>query len=303
MNLRYSSDHEWIKTRRRQQPGPDRYHRLRPGRPRRRRLRRAARGRRGGRQVGQSISEVESTKSVSDIYAPVSGDRAWRSTDRPRRIRARAAQQRTRTVKGWICVIELADPTVHWTRCPARCQRPMSNSPRVSRWILALPELRLRQRHSGLSASAAPVAWQLKRGDLRRSEATDGPGPDVMGEPGPAGGHRGRDWPIIPAGAIADVRRPPRDRSAGSRIALDSRGGLHRPSPGERHLPRRRHRLAAPRHRPSGRLRLPGRGRREPERDLRQPESGRARRPSTTATRSRSASSSWSTWSVSRPQS
>ncbi len=54
--------------------------------------------------VGQSISEVESTKSVSDIYAPVEGVIAEVNvdlTDEPERLNSDPYGD------GWICVIEL----------------------------------------------------------------------------------------------------------------------------------------------------------------------------------------------------
>ncbi len=62
-----------------------------------------------GAQVerGASCSEVESTKSVSEIYAPVSGTIAEVNaelTDNPERLNDDPYGE------GWICVIELADP-------------------------------------------------------------------------------------------------------------------------------------------------------------------------------------------------
>ena len=56
--------------------------------------------------VGQSISEVESTKSVSDIYAPVTGVVVEVNADlgdEPERLNSDPYGE------GWICVIELAD--------------------------------------------------------------------------------------------------------------------------------------------------------------------------------------------------
>lgn len=56
--------------------------------------------------VGQSISEVESTKSVSDIYAPVKGRVVQVNedlTDEPERLNSDPYGE------GWIFVIELGD--------------------------------------------------------------------------------------------------------------------------------------------------------------------------------------------------
>ena len=59
-------------------------------------------------EVAASISEVESTKSVSDIYAPVSGTIAEVNADlgdAPERLNEDPYGE------GWICVIELKDPS------------------------------------------------------------------------------------------------------------------------------------------------------------------------------------------------
>ena len=56
--------------------------------------------------AGASISEVESTKSVSDIYAPVSGTIAEVNADladAPERLNEDPYGE------GWICVIEITD--------------------------------------------------------------------------------------------------------------------------------------------------------------------------------------------------
>jgi glycine cleavage system H protein len=58
--------------------------------------------------AGDSFSEVESTKSVSDIYAPVSGnvsDVNKDLVDAPERINEDPYGT------GWICVIEISDST------------------------------------------------------------------------------------------------------------------------------------------------------------------------------------------------
>jgi glycine cleavage system H protein len=57
--------------------------------------------------AGQSISEVESTKSVSDIYAPVAGTVVEVNADletAPEQLNSDPYGD------GWICVIELDDP-------------------------------------------------------------------------------------------------------------------------------------------------------------------------------------------------
>jgi glycine cleavage system H protein len=59
-------------------------------------------------ESGQSFTEVESTKSVSDIYAPVSGTVVEVNADladAPQRINEDPYGD------GWICVIEPSDPS------------------------------------------------------------------------------------------------------------------------------------------------------------------------------------------------
>jgi glycine cleavage system H protein len=65
-----------------------------------------------GRRVeaGETISEVESTKSVSDIYAPVGGTVVEVNTelaDAPQRLNEDPYGE------GWLCVIEPDDPAAH----------------------------------------------------------------------------------------------------------------------------------------------------------------------------------------------
>ncbi len=58
-------------------------------------------------EAGSSFSEVESTKSVSDVYAPVSGtvvEVNAELTDAPQRLNDDPYGE------GWICVIEVSDP-------------------------------------------------------------------------------------------------------------------------------------------------------------------------------------------------
>jgi glycine cleavage system H protein len=60
-------------------------------------------------EAGTSLGEVESTKSVSDIYAPVSGvvvEVNSELADAPQRMNEDPYGE------GWICLIELGDPSV-----------------------------------------------------------------------------------------------------------------------------------------------------------------------------------------------
>jgi len=58
-------------------------------------------------KAGERFSEVESTKSVSDIYAPITGTIVEVNTDladEPQRVNEDPYGE------GWLCVIEPADP-------------------------------------------------------------------------------------------------------------------------------------------------------------------------------------------------
>lgn len=105
-NLRYSSDHEWIKT---EADG-----RVRVG------ITDFAQDALGDIvfvelpeldadvEAGASVAEVESTKSVSDIYAPVSGrivEVNAELNDEPEKVNSDPYGD------GWLFVIELADST------------------------------------------------------------------------------------------------------------------------------------------------------------------------------------------------
>ena len=59
-------------------------------------------------EQGESFTEVESTKSVSDIYAPVSGTVVAFNTaleDQPELLNSDPYAE------GWICTIEMSDPS------------------------------------------------------------------------------------------------------------------------------------------------------------------------------------------------
>jgi glycine cleavage system H protein len=78
-----------------------------------------------GRKVsaGESFGEVESTKSVSDIYAPVSGTVAEVNTDL-----GDAPQQMNEDPygEGWLCVIQPEDPIDESTLLDAAAYRELT---------------------------------------------------------------------------------------------------------------------------------------------------------------------------------
>ena len=72
--------------------------------------------------AGGSFSEVESTKSVSDIYAPVAGTVASANdalTDAPQRINEDPYGD------GWICVIDPTDPAAYDSLLDASAYREL----------------------------------------------------------------------------------------------------------------------------------------------------------------------------------
>ena len=76
-------------------------------------------------EAGASCSEVESTKSVSDIYAPVAGVVSEVNTelaDAPQRLNEDPYGE------GWICVIELSDPAAYKTLLEPEAYRQLIES-------------------------------------------------------------------------------------------------------------------------------------------------------------------------------
>ena len=74
---------------------------------------------------GESFSEVESTKSVSDIYAPVAGTVAEVNSelaDAPQRLNEDPYGE------GWICVIEASDPSAYTFLLDAAAYRKLIES-------------------------------------------------------------------------------------------------------------------------------------------------------------------------------
>jgi glycine cleavage system H protein len=73
-------------------------------------------------EAGQSFSEVESTKSVSDIYAPVAGtvvDVNTELADAPQRLNEDPYGE------GWICVIEPNDAAAYDSLLDAEAYRKL----------------------------------------------------------------------------------------------------------------------------------------------------------------------------------
>jgi glycine cleavage system H protein len=71
---------------------------------------------------GDSFSEVESTKSVSDIYAPLAGTVTEVNSelaDAPQRLNEDPYGE------GWICVIELSDPSTYSSLLDAAAYRKL----------------------------------------------------------------------------------------------------------------------------------------------------------------------------------
>jgi glycine cleavage system H protein len=71
---------------------------------------------------GDSFSEVESTKSVSDIYAPLAGTVTEVNSelaDAPQRLNEDPYGE------GWICVIELSDPSTYSSLLDAPAYRKL----------------------------------------------------------------------------------------------------------------------------------------------------------------------------------
>ncbi len=69
-----------------------------------------------------SLAEVESTKSVSDVYAPVAGDVVERNdelNDQPQRLNEDPYGE------GWICVIAPSDPAAYGTLLDAKAYRQL----------------------------------------------------------------------------------------------------------------------------------------------------------------------------------
>jgi len=74
-------------------------------------------------KLDESFSEVESTKSVSDVYAPVAGTIVEVNTDladAPERLNEDPYGE------GWICLIEPADPSTYQDLLDAAAYRDLT---------------------------------------------------------------------------------------------------------------------------------------------------------------------------------
>ena len=73
-------------------------------------------------EAGASFSEVESTKSVSDVYAPVAGDVVECNVqleDEPQRLNEDPYGE------GWICLMAPSDPAAYGTLMDAEAYRQL----------------------------------------------------------------------------------------------------------------------------------------------------------------------------------
>ena len=76
--------------------------------------------------AGQPLGEVESTKSVSDVYSPISGTIVERNPlvdDRPELVNEQPYGD------GWLVVIEPADPDAIGTLLDAAAYRALTDGP------------------------------------------------------------------------------------------------------------------------------------------------------------------------------
>jgi glycine cleavage system H protein len=76
-------------------------------------------------EAASSVGEIESTKSVSDVYAPVAGDVVEvnsRLADQPQQVNDDPYGE------GWLCVIAPSDPAAFGTLLDAEAYRRLTSS-------------------------------------------------------------------------------------------------------------------------------------------------------------------------------
>ena len=218
--------------------GHDRHHRVRPGLARRHRVRAGARHADDVVKAGESFAEVESTKSVRDIYAPVVRHRSRRSTRRwPT---APKCSTRTRTATGGSAPSDVRPGRV---RRAARCRR----LPGAHRGLSVAPWRRLLQSVRPSQPAdecvllelwlAARLAQERPHGhaDRGRSAAGRARARTTTSRSRSATSHRGR-------GPHRARRRPGRGALPARRARDASRAASR-----QRDQPRRHHRVAPPR--------------------------------------------------------
>ena len=237
-------------------------------------------------QPGEPLGEVESTKSVSEIYAPVAGTVVAVNADLAEC--ARAAQQDPYG-EGWICEIELADadcgrrPAGRRRLPPA--DRVLSGRPAGSRvagsggqgnalggtaTVMGVFCHNCGHRNppgvnfcsscgAALPSTSSETTMTLQPVDDHGETAEEEPSVTLVEVPHGTG---------CPGGQAGPER--------GARYMLERPGDECRPAPRERHLPRRHHGVAAARRDPAapdGKVEHPGR--RVAQRDVREPRADR----------------------------
>ena len=163
-DLKYTVEHEWVKRHRRPATAGARRarrdHRLRPGRARRHRLRLAAR-RRHEVDAGDALGEVESTKSVSDVYAPLAGEVVARNEE----LEQHPGTDQFRPYgSGWLVEIRVSDPSALDGLLDAAGLRLSRRRP------LTCPAV-----HTVACGQARAAGWACTaRSDPQRSRSTEG---------------------------------------------------------------------------------------------------------------------------------
>ena len=204
-DLRYSTDHEWIRVE--GGTGPHRDHRLRPGRARRRRVRRPARGGRRGR--GGRVDQRGGVHQVGVRHLRAGVGHGHRGQHRPGRCAG--AAQRGPLRRG----VDLRDRAQRRRRSSTSSSAPTP----TARWS------RASRRWPTSAARSAGTGTRWARGSARRAvpASTAGEAHTTMSVTVPDRQRRSRRWRSTsrscrPGVGMLVVTRGP---NSGSRYALD----------------------------------------------------------------------------------